>query len=80
MNQKSVIFVILVFLHKSFKFQRYVYSDSHDLLMMSTNPNDFALLNITNRNYCCIISRITKSEAVNLLQNAHLTKKMRHKI
>ena len=48
--------------------------------MMSTNPNDFALLNITDRNYCCIISRITKSEAVNLLQNAHLTKKMRHKI
>ena len=43
--------------------------------MMSTNPNDIAILNINYLNYFCIISRISKSEAVNLFQYADLTKK-----
>ena len=46
---------------------------------MSTNSNDIPILNIDYLNYCGIISGISKSEAINLFQNADLTKKMRHK-
>ena len=37
--------------------------------------NDVALLKIKNINYCCIISGISKSEAIKLLQNIDLTEK-----
>ena len=37
--------------------------------MVSINLNDIVIFNILSI-YCCIINRIGKSEAVNLLQNA----------
>ena len=40
--------------------------------MMSMNLNDIAILNIHSADYRCIISGISKSEAVNLLQNIDL--------
>ena len=42
---------------------------------MSTNLNDIAILIINSVNFCCIIGRNSKSEAVNLLQNVDLTEK-----
>ena len=45
------------------------------VLMMSMNLSDTAILNINNADYPCIISRINKSETVNLLENAELTEK-----
>ena len=78
MNQKSVMFAtILVFLNKGFKFQTYVCNECHDLLMMSTNLDDIATLNIRDVDYRYIISRISESDAVNLLQNTDLVKKSR---
>ena len=32
------------------------------------NLNDIAILNIIGYDYCCIITRISKSEAIKLLQ------------
>ena len=58
-----------------FKFQSYVCNGCHDVLMMSINLNDIAILNISNADYCCIISGISKTGAVNLLKNADLTEK-----
>ena len=55
------------FLDKGFKFQTYVCSGCHDLLIISTNLDDIAILNIHGADYCCIISEINKSKAVNLL-------------
>ena len=52
------------FLNKGFKFQQNVCNKSHDLLMMSMNLSDIALLNIKSANYCCIISGISKNEAI----------------
>ena len=46
--------------------------------MMSINPSDSAILTINGSNYCCNINWISKSEAVNLLQRAYLTKKVEH--
>ena len=43
--------------------------------MMSVNLGDIAILNIESSDHCCIISLISKNEAINLLQNADLTKK-----
>ena len=43
--------------------------------MMSMNFSNIAILNINVADYCCIISGISKSEAVNLLQNIDLTEK-----
>ena len=46
-------------------------------LMMSVNHRGIAILNIKGSDYCCIISLISKIEAINLIQNSDLTKKSR---
>ena len=66
------------FLNYSFKFQPNVCNRCHDLLMMSMNLSDIAILNIEVFDYRCIISSISKYEAVKLMQKADLTEKMEH--
>ena len=39
------------------------------------NLSDIAILNIKGSDYRCIISLISENEAINLMQNADLTKK-----
>ena len=65
------------FSNTRFKFQLYICNRCYDLLMMSMNLSDIAILNIKNTDCCCIISRISKSEAINLMQNVDLTEKTR---
>ena len=48
------------FLNYSFKFQPNVCNRCHDLLMVSLNYSDIAILNIKGSDYCCIISLISK--------------------
>ena len=55
------------FLNFSFKFQLNVCNKCHDLLMMSVNLSDVAILNIKVSNYCCIFSLISKNELINLM-------------
>ena len=57
------------FLDKRFKFQAHVYNGCYDVLIMSMNLSDTAILNINGADYCCIIKKVSKSEAINLLQN-----------
>ena len=66
---------ICLYWYKGFKFQANVCNGCHDLLMMSMNFSDIAILNIKGADYCYIISRINKSEAINLMQNIDLTEK-----
>ena len=63
------------FLNYSFKFQPNVCNRCHDLLMMSMNLSDIAILNIKGSDFCCIIGLIRKNETTNLMQSANLTKK-----
>ena len=63
------------FLNKGFKFQPNVCSRCHNLLMVSMNLCDIAVLNIKGSDYHCIISRISKNEAIKLMQNIDLTEK-----
>ena len=63
------------FLNSSFKFQSNVCNTCHDLLMMSINISNIAVLNFKGSGYHCIISFISTNEAINLMQNADLTEK-----
>ena len=44
----------------------------HDLLMVSMNLSHAAILNNKDHDYHCIISGISKIEALNLMQNVDL--------
>ena len=52
------------FLNYSFMFQPNIYNRCHDLLMMSMNLSDIAALNIKGSDYHCIISLVSKNEAM----------------
>ena len=52
------------FLDKSFKFQTYVCNWCHNLLMMSLNLDDIAILSIHGVDYCCNMNGISGSEAM----------------
>ena len=43
--------------------------------MMSMNLSNIAILNIKGADYCCIISGISKSKAINIMYIIDLTKK-----
>ena len=74
-SKECIISHYWYFLNKGFKFQPNVCNRYHDLLMMSMNLCDIAILNIKSADYCCIISGISKSEAINLIQKIDLTEK-----
>ena len=59
----------------NYKFQSNVCNRCHDLLMMSVNLSDIAILNIKGSDYHCICTVISRNEAIYLLQNANLTEK-----
>ena len=63
------------FLNYSFKFQPNVCNRCHDLVIMSINLSDIAVLNIKGSDYRWIISLISKNEAIKLMQNADLNEK-----
>ena len=71
------IFHYQYFLNKGFKFKSYVSNGCHNLLMMSMKLSDIAILNIKGSNYRCVISKISKSEVINLMQNINLTEKIK---
>ena len=58
------------FLDKVFKFQPDVCNGCHDVLMMSFNFNDIAILNIQDVDFRCAINGVSKSKAMSLLENA----------
>ena len=74
-SKESDICYYWYLLNFSFKFQPNVCNRCHDLLMMSMNLSDIAILNIKGSDYCCIISLISKNEAIILMQNADLLEK-----
>ena len=66
---------LLIFLSKWFKFQPNICNRCHDLLMMSMNHSNNVIIKIKDAAYCCIISKSSKSEAINLMQNVDLLEK-----
>ena len=74
-SKECEIFHYSNFLDNGFKFQLDVCNGCHDVLMIAMNISDIAILNIHSADYHCIISGISKSEAINLIQNIDLTEK-----
>ena len=68
------------FLDKDLKFQPNIRNGCNDLLMMSMNLSNIAVLNIKSANCRCIISGIRNSEAINLMRNTDLTEKTAIKV
>ena len=66
------------FLNIGFKFQPKVCNRCQCLLMVSMNLSDIAISNIKGSNYRYVINEISKSEAIDLMQNIDLTKKKRN--
>ena len=76
-SKECDVFHYWYFLNFSFKFQPNVCNRCHDLLMMSVNLSNIAILNIEGSDFRCIISLISKNEPINLMQNIDLTEKSR---
>ena len=64
------------FLNYSLQYQPNVCNRCHDLLMMSMGLGE--ITNIKGSDYCCIISLISKNEAISLMQNVGLTQQVEH--
>ena len=65
-------------LNYSFKFQSNICNRSHDLLMMSINLSDIAILNIKGSDYHCIISLISKMRLSNWCKTLIWPEKVKH--
>ena len=63
------------FLYEGFRLQPDICNEFYDALMMSMKLSDIAFLNINGADYRCIINRISKNEAINLLKIADLIEK-----
>ena len=77
-SKKCAICHYWYFLYYSFKFQPNACNRYHDLLIISVNFSNIANLKIKGSDHHCIISLISKNEALNLMQNADLTEKAKH--
>ena len=60
------------FFNHGLKFQDSVCNRFHDLTMFSVQKSDIAIITVKNVDYCCIIHKSSKSEAINLLENSVL--------
>ena len=62
------------FWNKGFKFQPNLCNRCHDLIMISMKLSDIAITKMKNTDYLCIITGISKSIAMKLLDYVDLTK------
>ena len=60
------------FFNHGHKFQDSLCNGCHDLTMVRVNISNFATKTVKNFHYCCIIHKISKSVATNLLRNSFL--------
>ena len=66
----------LLIFNDEFNFQDSVCNDCHDFTMLCINISDNNIITLRNVAYCWIIYIISKSQAINLLENSVLYKKI----
>ena len=66
-NSKESMICHYWFFNHGFKFQDSVCNGCHVFTMLIVNIRDIAIITIKKVDYCCIIHKISKSEAINLL-------------
>ena len=76
MYQKSVFFITIgIFLDKRLRFQPAVCKCFHDVLKMSIDFDNIAILNIQDADYRYLIFGISKCQTINVLKTADLREK-----
>ena len=55
-----------------FKFQKSVCNGCHALLILSLDISDITIITVKGIDYCCIVSDISKSNAIHLFKNSVL--------
>ena len=71
-NSKTCMICHYWFFNHEFKFEDSLCNGCHVCTMSSVNIRDITIINIKNVDYRCIIYKISKSEAINLLGNSFL--------
>ena len=74
-SKECDVFHYWYFLNKGFTFQPNVCNRCYDLLMMSMNLSNLAILNIKASDYRYIVSGISKSKVIKLMQIVDLNEK-----
>ena len=65
---RNLWFATIVFFNNGFKFQDFVCNGCNNLINLSVNISNIAIITVKNVDYCCIIYNINKSEANSLLK------------
>ena len=60
-----------------YKYEPHVFNGCHDLSVVVFDLNDFMILNIKGIDYRCYVFNMSKSDAINLLNNSLLDNKGR---
>ena len=60
------------FFNHGFKFEYSVCNGCHDLSMLCLSISNIAIITVKYLDYCCIMYNISKSEAINILENSVL--------
>ena len=63
-NSKEYIVCLYWFFNHGFKYQDFVCNCCHDLLTLRVNISNIAIIAVKGVAYCCIIYRISKSDAI----------------
>ena len=71
-NSKECMICHYFFFNYGFRFQDSVCNRCHDLTMLCLNISHITIITVKNVGYRCIIHKISKSEAINLLKSAVL--------
>ena len=58
-----------------YKYEPHVCNKCHDLLMVVYDLNNFMILNIKGVDYRCYVFNMSRSDAINLLNNSWLDNK-----
>ena len=66
-TSKECIICRYWFFNHGFEFQNSVSNGCHDLTTLSVNISNIAIIIVKNVDYRCIIHKISRSEAINLL-------------
>ena len=71
-NTKEYIIFHYRFFNHGIKFQYSVCKGYHDLTVLSVNISDITIITVKNVDYRCITHNISKSKAINLLNDSFL--------
>ena len=72
-NSREFIVCHYWYFNHGFKLQKWVCNRFYDLLMISADTNDIAIIIIKGVDYCCNIYGVSKFDAIHLLENSMLS-------